>query len=66
MDKSNNILNRNGSVSSPSLYSQTNSYTSDAQTNSSDALSLDKSPVLSPVFKSEAARQIIIEMSGMC
>lgn len=63
MDKSSNILNRHVSISSPSLSSQLESYSSDIPSSSND-MGLDKSPVLSPVFKSEAARQIIIEMSG--
>lgn len=56
-----NGLNRDVSISSPSL--QTKPYQN--ITTSTGNVHLDKSPVLSPVFKSKAARQIINEMSGI-
>ncbi|XP_063929554.1 uncharacterized protein LOC135141905 isoform X3 [Zophobas morio] len=58
MDKS-GVLSRQSSLSSPSL-PQT---FSDRMSSSAEG-SVDRSPELSPVFKSEAARQIITEMSN--
>ncbi|KAJ8930036.1 hypothetical protein NQ314_017201 [Rhamnusium bicolor] len=52
------ILSRQSSVSSPNL-----PQCSEPRATSSTDVSTDKSPELSPVFKSEAARQIITEMS---
>lgn len=52
------LLNRQNSISSPNL-----PQCSDGRATSSTDVSTDKSPELSPVFKSEAARQIITEMS---
>lgn len=59
----NTILNRDVSISSPSLPMQPKVY-GQTLTTSTGNIHLDKSPVLSPVFKSKAARQIINEMSG--
>lgn len=56
---SSGILSRQSSLSSPSLPQGF----SDVRTISSEG-SVDKSPELSPVFKSEAARQIITEMTN--
>lgn len=56
---SSGVLSRQSSLSSPSLPQGF----SDLRTVSSEG-SVDKSPELSPVFKSEAARQIITEMSN--
>ncbi|XP_015834930.1 uncharacterized protein kmr isoform X3 [Tribolium castaneum] len=58
-DKSSGVLSRQSSLSSPSLPQV---YT-DGAASSGVEDSLEKSPELSPVFKSEAARQIITEMS---
>ncbi|RZB39923.1 uncharacterized protein BDFB_000431, partial [Asbolus verrucosus] len=58
-DKSSGILSRQSSLSSPSL---PQAY-SDGVISSSVDGSIEKSPELSPIFKSEAARQIITEMS---
>ncbi|XP_018569037.1 uncharacterized protein LOC108909240 isoform X3 [Anoplophora glabripennis] len=52
------LLSRQNSISSPNL-----PQCSDGRTTSSTDVSTDKSPELSPIFKSEAARQIITEMS---
>ncbi|KRT79555.1 Pleckstrin homology domain containing protein [Oryctes borbonicus] len=56
---SSGVLSRQSSLSSPSLPQGF----SDVRTISSEG-SVDKSPELSPVFKSEAARQIITEMTN--
>lgn len=62
------MLNRDVSASSPSLTVRVKPYTpvSPPVPISIDIpkTHLDKSPVLSPIFKSKAARQIINEMSG--
>lgn len=57
-DTKDDLLSRQNSISSPNL-----PQCSDGRTTSSTDISTDKSPELSPVFKSEAARQIITEMS---
>ncbi|XP_044257653.1 uncharacterized protein LOC123006857 isoform X4 [Tribolium madens] len=58
-DKSSGILSRQSSLSSPSLPQ----VYSDGVASSGVEDSIEKSPELSPIFKSEAARQIITEMS---
>lgn len=57
------VLNRISSVSSPSLPQIYSDGRSSSTTTSLEGSSLEKSPELSPIFKSEAARQIITEMA---